>query len=290
MSKNKKGILIGVVIFLLILVVIISYYFVVDRETKEPQEDKKICDIETRKFQDRKVFVVSPKDKVTDLTILYFHGGSYMAEANDYHWEFIQKIAADVNATVIMPDYPLSPKDNYKDVFDFVEPLYNKVLEKVDVSKLIVMGDSAGGGLALALEEKLSQEEVIMPKKTILISPWLDVRLENPRIDEVQEKDEQLNKDTLKLAGAVYSDNEDNYLVNPIDGDMSKLNNITIFTGTNDILNPDTHVLQERAKEQGLTIELKEYEDAGHIWMIEKTSSEELINNGYLDIIDIINN
>ena len=106
----------------------------------------------------------------------------------------------------------------------------------------------------------------MLPNKTILISPWLDVRLENPKIDEVQKEDKELNKEALKVAGIAYAGNDgiNSYLVNPIDGDLSKLGNITIFTGTSDILNPDVHVLEEKAKEQGKEIEVKEYSGAGH--------------------------
>lgn len=195
-------------------------------------------------------------------------------------------------ATVILPDYPLTPKYTYKDVFNMVTPLYKEIIDKVESNNLIVMGDSAGGGIALALMERIGAEDIDMPSKTILISPWLDVRLTNPEIDEVQKIDKELNKETLKLAGIAYAgeDGMDNYLVNPIDGDLSKLENVTILTGTKDILNPDVDVLVDKAKEQGTNINVKEYDGAGHIWMIEKNSEEALIQEGYNDIIYLINN
>ena len=281
--KRKTKIIIITLIFLGIVLsaisrLIISYFFEYDRETIEPDEETKICNIETQEFQSRKVFIVYPKDSKTDLTIMYFHGGSYMAEATKEHWDFIQKLAIDTNSTVIMPDYPLAPKANYKDVFDFAEPLYKETINNIDTNKLIVMGDSAGGGLALGLMEKISSEDVKIPNKVMLISPWLDTRLTNPDIDEVQKRDKQLNKETLRLAGIAYSLGDDNYLVNPIDGDISKLKNITIFTGKDDILNPDVYVLKNRALEQGIEIEVKEYENANHIWVIDKNSDEQIVN------------
>ncbi len=153
------------------------------------------------------------------------------------------------------------------------------------------MGDSAGGGLALALEEKIGEEKLQMPAKTILISPWLDVRLTNPQINEVQKNDKQLNKETLKLAGIAYAgeDGINSYLVNPIEGDLSKLKNITILTGTYDILNPDVHVLKERAEKVGVFIDVKEFEKANHIWIIEKNSSQELEEQGYQEILNTLN-
>lgn len=82
----------------------------------------------------------------------------------------------------------------------------------------------------------------------------------------------------------------DSYLVNPIEGDISKLTNVTILTGTYDILNPDVHVLKQKAEKVGVSIDIKEYEQAGHIWMIEKNSGEELIQQGYQEVLRIITN
>ncbi|MCI8759775.1 MAG: alpha/beta hydrolase [Clostridia bacterium] len=281
---------------LIIILSIMAYYWIVDIQTQVPQELKQICDLKTEKFMGRNIFIVTPKNKEkTDKRILYFHGGSYVAEATKQHWDFIEKIVNDTGATVILPDYPLTPKYNYKDVFKMVTPLYQEIIERVDPSNLIIMGDSAGGGLALALEEKVGKQNLPMPAKTILISPWLDVRLTNPQIDEVQKNDKQLNKETLKLAGIAYSGGreEDNnteeginsYLVNPIEGDLSKLKNVVILTGTYDILNPDVHRLKQKAEEVGVTIEIKEYEQATHIWIIEKNSTQELEEQGYQEIL-----
>ena len=131
-----------------------------------------------------------------------------------------------------------------------------------------------------------------LPGKTILISPWLDVRLENNKIEEVQKKDKELNKETLKLAGIAYAGGEENlnnFLVSPIEGDISKIKNLTIFTGTNDILNPDVHKLEEKAKEQGVNIEIKEYEGAGHIWIINKKGDKDIIDKAYQDLINETN-
>lgn len=276
---------------LAIALAIIAYYWIVDIQTKAPEKIKSTCELEIKKFKERNLFIVRPKNQEQKkLTILYFHGGSYVAEATKEHWNFIEKIVNDTKATVIMPDYPLTPKYNYKDVFNMVEPLYKEIIERINPSHFVIMGDSAGGGLALALEEKVGQENLPMPEKTILISPWLDVRLNNPKIEEVQKNDKQLNKETLKLAGIAYAGEEgiNHYLVNPIDGNLSKLKNVTILTGTYDILNPDVHVLKEKAEKIGTTIEVKEYKQARHIWVIDQNSSKELEEQAYQDIIDML--
>lgn len=293
--KNKGlKITIGILfIIIIICLIILAYFLFVDIETKTPENIENKYDLTVETFENRNIFIIKSKgSKKTNMKILYFHGGSYMAEATSNHWEFIENLVDDTGATVILPDYPLIPKYNYKDVFNMVVPLYKEIQQKVDVSnELIIMGDSAGGGLSLALLEKISQEDIKMPKKTILISPWLDVRMDNPKIEQVKEQDKKLNKEALKIAGLAYagSDGIDSYLVNPIDGDLSKINNLTIFTGTKDILNPDVYKLKEKAEENNINIDINEYQDAGHIWIIDKDSDEEIVKKGYEDLINKIN-
>lgn len=293
--KNKGlKITIGILfIIIIICLIILAYFLFVDIETKTPENIENKYDLTVETFENRNIFIIKSKgSKKTNMKILYFHGGSYMAEATSNHWEFIENLVDDTGATVILPDYPLIPKYNYKDVFNMVVPLYKEIQQKVDVSnELIIMGDSAGGGLSLALLEKILQEDIKMPKKTILISPWLDVRMDNPKIEQVKEQDKKLNKEALKIAGLAYagSDGIDSYLVNPIDGDLSKINNLTIFTGTKDILNPDVYKLKEKAEENNINIDINEYQDAGHIWIIDKDSDEKIVKKGYEDLINKIN-
>lgn len=281
----KKIFLETILIIITVLVIVCGYYLILDIESNAPETENLDIDIEAKEFMSRKVFTITPKEK-SEKVILYFHGGAYVAEATEKHWAFLERLANDTKSTIIMPDYPLTPKYTYKDVMNMVEPVYKEIIEQVDINNLTVMGDSAGGGLALGLLEKLSQNGVSMPSKTILISPWLDTTMTNTKIDEVQQYDKDLNKEKLLLAGLSYArglTKEDDYFVNPLNGNLSKLKNIVIYTGTYDILNPDCHVLQEKAKEQGVNIEIKEYATASHVWIIN--NDDELAKNAYNELI-----
>ena len=140
---------------------------------------------------------------------MYFHGGSYLAEMTGKHWDFIDKLVHDTGVTVVLPDYPLAPQYNYEDAFNMVLPLYEKILEKVKQENLILMGDSAGAGMSLSLVQKIAEDKLVQPSKTILISPWLDVTMSNKEIDEVQKRDTKLNKNILKIVGIVYAKTEE---------------------------------------------------------------------------------
>lgn len=211
----------------------------------------------------------------SNLVILYIHGGSYVAGIMKEHWLFLNNICMDISdCTVIIPDYPLPPKYNHKDVFRMVEGLYSEIINNVDSEKLIVMGDSAGGGLSLALMQKVGIDNKKQPEKLILISPWLDIKMQNSKIDEVQKVDKILNKNALKLAGNLYlgKGNKDSYLTSPIDGPLDKLRNVTIYTGTYDILNPDVQELVKRSKEENIDIKVNQTEKAQHIWILSKNN------------------
>lgn len=286
----KRIIINLIAIIITITVMIFGYYMIIDIETKIPQKANESCDIETKEFMSRKIFIIKPKtEQLSKKVILYFHGGAYVAEATTLHWDFLEKLANDTKSTIVMPDYPLTPKYTYKDVFNMVEPLYKEIMSKVDGKNLVMMGDSAGGGITLALAEKISQNNIQLPSKTILISPWLDVTLTNEKIKEVQKNDRDLNKEKLLIAGISYARDEEgmkSYLVNPINGPLSKLKNVIIYTGTYDILNPDTHLLQEKAKKEGIDIQIKEYEQAPHIWIINNINKQdELQLKAYQDLV-----
>lgn len=296
----KKSIILRIIlgvmaICLSILALTIAYFFNTDIQTKEPRQTIEECEIQSYTYMQRNVFTITKKnaeESDNKKYIVYFHGGSYVAEATQNHWTFLENIVKDTGYTVIMPDYPLTPKYYYQDVYNMVEPLYKEFVKTVGSENVILMGDSAGGGLALGLYEKMAEEAEKLPVKTILISPWLDVRLENENIQEIEKRDTILNKEALKLAGIAYAGNDgiNSYLVNPIDGDASTLQNIKIFIGTEDILNPDCHLLKEKANAVNGDVEVKEYENAKHIWIIDHNSEEEMTKQAYNDVVEELKN
>ena len=242
----------------------------------------------------RDVFVIAPQKNVQDLSqndknkvILYLHGGSYVGELEKYHWNFFKDIIDDTSSTIIVPDYPLAPEHTYLEVFKIMEPLYKEIIGKIDEkTEFILMGDSAGAGLALALYQRNGKLGHRLPDKTILISPWLDVRMDNPEIDKI--KDPVLNRALLKLSGQKYAGKNGmkSYLVNPVLGPTDKLENIFIFSGTKDMLNPDA---KKFAFENKGKVEFIEYEGAIHNFLLMKHKRNIVhAKDGYNKVVDII--
>lgn len=250
---------------------IIAVFFFGDIQAKPPISTVLNYVVKEEKFAGRRVFIISPKEnkKKINKYIFYLHGGAYVMEATYKHWQFLEDIVDETGMTLILPDYPLAPKYTYRDVFEMVTPLYKEVINKCKKENVIAMGDSAGAGILLGLLEQMGLEKFCQPHKTILLSPWLDVTMTNEQIDERQKLDPVLIKEALKATGKAYAgeDGMNSFLVNPILGPLEKLENLTIYTGTYDILNPDVHVFLKRAEEVNLKVDLREKEKAIHIWM-----------------------
>lgn len=288
---KKKIIIIMIILFIIIMTLGTIYLYYKEPSISIPKYIGKEFDFKKETFQGKNIYVLGPKKGKSKKIILYQHGGTYAMNLTNTYWDFFADIIEETGATFIIPDYPLTPKYCYKDVFDMMLPLYQEVTKKIDVQNLIVMGDSAGGGLSLALCEKVGEEKLEQPSKLILISPWLDVSMSNSKIEEVQKNDKLLNKDLLKLAGQIYArDKETNYyLVSPINGPVEKLKNVTVFSGTYDILNPDTRLFVEKANKQGIQIDYRETEGAEHIWILSHRNENAYhANEDYNALIQII--
>ena len=241
-------------------------------------ELKKVANVEENIIDGRKIYKIENKESLnSDATIMYLHGGGYVGGITRRQLNIIYKLLNDTKMRIILPDYPLAPKATYLQVFDWIEKLYE---EYQNEKNMIFLGDSAGAGLALAFSQKLGEENRKQPKKLILLSPWLDLTLENELICEKEKEDKVLNRQVLKLAAEMYSGDADrsNYLMSPVKGPMDKIDNLCVFTGTSDMLNPDAHALKDRFKDKSdVYFKFYEKEKASHNWIFDdlETSRED---------------
>lgn len=275
-----------ILLVLLLLFILIMYYELRVSTSKLPKDVFRYFNFKSKKFMGRDVFTISPEAEQSDKVILYIHGGSYVGELEKYHWTFFKDIINATKATVIVPDYPLTPENTYLQVFKMMEPLYKKIIDNIKGKEFILMGDSAGAGLALALYQRNGKLKRRLPDKTILISPWLDVRMTNPAIDNIN--DPVLKKQLLKLSGKRYAGKNGlrSYLVNPVLGPTDKLKEIYILSGTKDMLNPDA---KEFAKKNKGKVDFIEFEDAIHNFPLMRHKSKVLhAKEGYEKILEII--
>jgi len=226
----------------------------------------------------RKVWTIAPTENKSDLVILYLHGGAYMSNLLTEHWRLIEKIVSKTHATIVVPDYPLTPEASCKETYDFIEGLFKRLLTEYQDKRIVFMGDSAGGGLALGFTQQLRAENKKQPDQIIIFSPWLDVTMCNPILERLDKEDNLLSINGLKNAGQKYAANLDlkDFRVSPVYGNLTGLCRISLFTGTRDILNADAQKFKQLMKEQNIYFNYFEYPDMFHDWMIITSLKESL--------------
>ena len=230
------------------------------------------CNVIKSQVGNHNVFTLSPKHKKEGVHrhILYFHGGAYVQSFARPHWGFLSLLVNTTHCTITAPDYPLAPAHNYEQTFAMVSELYRKLMEKVNPDEFILMGDSAGGGLALALAQLMKKENMPQASQIILLSPWLDLSLTNPEIKDIDPSDLFLGVEGLQLAGKAYArdTSPDHYLLSPIYGSLEGLGKISIFMGSREILVADARKLKNMADAKGIPLNYHEFEGMFHTWML----------------------
>jgi acetyl esterase/lipase len=226
--------------------------------------------ITKREVNGHLVWTIAPKENASLKHVIYLHGGAYVNSFASQHWALMSKLVETLNCTVVAPNYPHAPEHCVTDVFDLLVPVYGELAARVGGTNVTLMGDSSGGGISLALAQRLREDGYEQPGHVVLLSPWLDATLSNPEIEEFDKIDPFLGVTGLKYGGEVYARDGDpkSYLVSPVYGSLKKLAPITLFIGTRDILYPDCRKLRDNAAAEGVEISYREYPGMVHNWML----------------------
>lgn len=220
-----------------------------------------------RKIEDTQCLIMSGS---SDKHIMYLHGGGYTNQPSRLHYEFIRKIHQDTNANILIPIYPKAPNHQFMEAYDQLYKIYLKMYKNQPSSKLIFMGDSAGGALALGLSMYLKKKKQNQPEKVCLISPYLDLMLENEEIAKVEQKDKMLGVIGGREIAKSWAgtENTSNYLLSPINGDLKGIGKVFIVTGTSDILWPDAKKFKDLALKEKVDLTFNEYPKMQHVFPI----------------------
>lgn len=231
---------------------------------------RSLASIDKKVFMGRNAYTAIPFQKKSNIHVLYFHGGAYIYGLKNYHYNFISRIMDTIGCTVTIPDYPLAPHHMAEDAFTLAIESYKWTVEKSGADKIVLMGDSSGGGLALGLAQHLRDQQMPQPKHIILLSPWLDVTMQNPDMAAIDKLDPILSIEGLKMAGQAYAGFQDpkNPTISPMYGTFENLGAISLFTSTNDILNADARTFKRMSEKQGVGIRYEEYSGLFHDWMV----------------------
>ena len=236
---------------------------------------------------DMQVFEVAAEDGSKPI-VLYIHGGAYYHNFSSRHWKAMAEWAETTGCGIVAPNYPLLYRYTVKDAFPLMLQLYRQLQERYSARRILVMGDSAGGGFSLALaQEVLKTDSLELPSRLVLISPWVDVAGGD---DALQEYDTFLNNEVLRHVGADWAGEIDVHdpIVSPLYGDMQDLPPTDLFTGTWEVFYTDIVKTFDKMKAAGVDVRLHVKEKMGHVYplwpcpegMEARKEIAKIINNG----------
>lgn len=202
-------------------------------------------------------------------TLLYLHGGGYLAGSAATHRRMVARLAWEANADAFVPNYRLAPKHRFPAALDDAIGAYRELLAAgVHPSRVFVAGDSAGGGLAAALLLRLRDENEPLPAGAILFSPYTDLEhtaaslTENSATDYLPALLAEVGANTVYLGD---HDPKDPY-ASPMYGDFSNVPPLLVFAGGREMIRDDAQRLVDAALESGCEAALHVAPDMYHVW------------------------
>lgn len=203
--------------------------------------------------------------------ILYLHGGAYIFGSAHAYRHLAGQIAARAKTVAFVPDYRRAPEDPFPAALDDAVAAYRGLVE-MGVQSIALVGDSAGGGLALAMLASNQQEELartgVVPSAVVVLSPWTDLALTGPSLQERAGDDPMLTLEMLEITASSYlqGHNSRDPHVSPLYGRFSGLPPIQIHVGTSEILLDDSRRYVSRARHEGVDATAHVWEGMPHVF------------------------
>ena len=204
-------------------------------------------------------------------TVLYFHGGGYVFGSAKSHRGLTFRLAEDARAEVFSVDYRRAPEHPYPAAVEDALAAYQFLLDEGrDPARMVVGGDSAGGGLSLALLLRCRERGLPMPAGALLYSPWTDLAATGASL-ETNEASDVMFKKTYIVEGAERSTSDADPktpLISPLYAELSGLPPILIFVSDNEALYDDSARLHEKLRAAGVDAEMIVERGLAHVWPV----------------------
>lgn len=195
-----------------------------------------------------------PERRLERGILLYLHGGGYTAGKLEYAKGFGSTLAVRTGYPVLFPAYRLAPEAPYPAALEDAELAYRHLLTTgYPASKIVLCGESAGGGLCYALCLRLRDAGLPLPAGIIAISPWTDLTLSGDSYATNAEEDPLLTVEELAFDAACYAGGESltNPYISPLYGDLTGLPPSLLFAGSAELLLDDMTAMFERLRAAG---------------------------------------
>jgi len=204
-----------------------------------------------------------------DKVVLYLHGGGYAAGSIKSHREVISRISRAAGATALAVDYRLAPEHQYPAPVEDSTAAYRWLLSReFDPARLVIGGESAGGGLTVATLVALRDVGDPLPAAAVCLSPWVDLEALGESMTTKAEVDPIVQREVILELAKTYlgSAHPRTPLAAPLYADLKGLPPLLIQVGTSEALLDDSTRLAERAKSAGVHVTLELWDDMIHMW------------------------
>ena len=212
--------------------------------------------------------VFSTPDRGKDTVIVYLHGGACIYQPVFFHWRFVHDLALRTHFRVLMPVYPKYPEYHCVDDMEVLLDFYERYVTPLKAAKVVLMGDSFGGNLAMSLTQEIAKRGLQPVTTLVLMSPCVDNAFtRREAMVALQPLDRMLKLERIEALMGGWRGNlpADHPWVSPIYGDLTAFPDDTLLVyGSDEILKVDALLLTERMQALGRPIKSLEYQGMFH--------------------------
>lgn len=201
--------------------------------------------------------------------VLYLHGGGYVCGDLTYAKGVGGALAAETGLKVLCPAYRLAPEHPFPAALEDAGVCYRRLLEQgYDPARIVLAGESAGGGLIFSLCLWLKEQKLPLPGGLIALSPWTDLTCTGESYEKNRENDPSMTMDELRFYAESYTDDPENPYVSPLFGNLSELPESLLLVGGDEIMRSDTEALYEKLIAAGCKSRLIVGEGLWHAYVL----------------------
>jgi acetyl esterase/lipase len=212
------------------------------------------------------VFDLAPRGADPVRTVLYLHGGGFVSGLDRFHWRYAARLARGLGVRVVLPAYPLTPTHTWRDTLPRLVDLFEQ-LAVASPQGVVVMGDSAGGGLAVGLAQRVARRSGPQPTHLVAFAPWVDLTGGTPGTAGAAADDPWLSLSKLRLYGTWWGAGDPPAPeASPLAGDLSGLPPTLVQCGTRDLLVPQVRALVRDAQQAGSPVTYVEEPGLLHVY------------------------
>lgn len=212
--------------------------------------------------------VVPEAPPTPERAMLMFHGGGYVFGSPKMYRSLAGRVGKAAHAAVYLPSYRLAPEHPHPAAVEDGLAAYRALLGQVPEERLAVGGDSAGGGLAVAVLQAARRAGLPMPTCLVLLSPWLDLTGDGESHTSNVDSELLILPPSVERATRFYRGDvaADDPAVSPLFGDLTGLPPTLVQVSGNELLYSDSESFAERARAAGVDVDLSVVADLWHVW------------------------